>query len=140
MDASWVEVLDFLRYHFRHEDQDHQFDPTQGIYGAECVNMTPMEEHFIFGTGWRKWNDPQNQATKFIRGRIQNNPVKDWENGELELPPVPGIEDMPDNDDEIEANDGLETGDNPTHGEPQTGDGPATNYEPQTGDDIAWYW
>lgn len=80
MDASWAEVLDFLKGRVSHDSRVG--DGNGSIAGAECHAMDGDEFSLIFSPGMRPFS--MSRATKFIQGWIETNPVIDWENGDLE--------------------------------------------------------
>lgn len=80
MDASWSEVLDFLRGRVSCKASLGQ---AHLIAGAECEDMTAGVKGMIFTPGFRAFTE--SQANRFIRGSTSTNPVRDCENGELEM-------------------------------------------------------
>lgn len=81
MDASWAEVLDFLKG--RLSPGSFLGDVNGSIAGAECDGMDGVQIDFLFGEE-RPFSP--SRATKFIRGWTDTNPVRDWVNGDLMMP------------------------------------------------------
>ncbi|KAL1851039.1 hypothetical protein Daus18300_012710 [Diaporthe australafricana] len=104
MDASWVEVLDFLRGHGSCAGITLG-DVNGSIAGAECEHMTREEVDFIFSRSVSKghWRS-MGRATEYVQGWTTQNPIVDWENGELEMP-QPIAEDEEDQETESVTDD-----------------------------------
>ncbi|KAI1075443.1 hypothetical protein F5B20DRAFT_559734 [Whalleya microplaca] len=82
MSGSWADVLDFLRE--RNTVEQELGDVNDSIYGQEYDRMTMIERRYIFKQD-RSHMLPS-IATRYIRGWIPRNPVRDWENGDLDIP------------------------------------------------------
>lgn len=100
MDGSWAEVLDFLRG-CEQRTMITLGDRAVSIAGAECESMSFTELLFIFRENFsrrRLWSE--SRALSYIRGWTTQNPVTDWENGELST-----TEDEEMDDEEIESDE-----------------------------------
>lgn len=85
IEGSWVEVLDVLR-DCGLRAAKRLGDVNISIQGAECDVMSYEEKIFIFE------EDTSNRhlhlgsrATRYIMGWTKQNPVTDWENGDLDM-------------------------------------------------------
>lgn len=89
MSGSWAQVLDFLKQ--QKFNSIEVGDVNQSIYGQECDEMTTEERKAIFYEDRLKsrWNTGS-LATQYVRRWRESNPVKDWENGTLEIPEPEG--------------------------------------------------
>lgn len=86
LDGTWAEVLDFLR-----ECEQRAANVTRlgnsdsdSIAGAECKSMSRADLCYIFmeDTSRRRlWSE--SRAMSYIRGWTKQNPLTDWENGDL---------------------------------------------------------
>jgi hypothetical protein len=84
MSGCWAEVLDFLKGHKL--ESTEVGDVNGSIYGQECDEMTDEERKTIFHDNNRfRWN-PGSLATQYVQGWRRLNPVKEWEEGMLEIP------------------------------------------------------
>lgn len=84
MDGSWAEILDLLRGCEQHTMVTIGDGAESSIAGAECESMSIGERCSIFSEDFserRLW--PESSATSYIRGWITQNPVTDWEDGDL---------------------------------------------------------
>lgn len=98
MDASWVSVLDFLR-ESRVSSRAHigGTGSIRSIAGAELERMSDEETLFIFGDELERMIAKKalfiagddfrtyqaSQASRFIRGSVEKNPMREWVNGDL---------------------------------------------------------
>lgn len=106
MDGSWAEILDFLRGCEQHTMVTIGDGAESSIHGAECESMSIEERCSIFSEDFSKrrlW--PESRATSYIRGWITQNPVTDWDNGDLHT-----TEDERMGDDEMGDEEALEYG------------------------------
>lgn len=105
MDGSWAEVLDFLRG-CEQRTMITLGDGDVSIAGAECESMSITELCFIFGENFsrrRLWSE--SRALSYIRGWTTQNPVTDWENGELSTTEDEGVGDEEMDDEGIESDE-----------------------------------
>lgn len=88
MSGSWAGVLDFLKGTTL--KQIEVGDVNGSIYGQEHEEMSAGERKVVFEGDYRvQWN-VGSLATQYVRGWRESNPVREWENGTLQMPEPQG--------------------------------------------------
>ncbi|KAI0555549.1 hypothetical protein F4679DRAFT_524331 [Xylaria curta] len=82
MSGSWADVLDLLRERNAPCQQLGDGNANGGIYGQECNRMSDILRQSVFRQNYLL----ESKATRYIRGELPSNPVRDWDMGDLYAP------------------------------------------------------
>lgn len=89
VNGSWAAALDILKaevWNGRLSFHSKIGTVNGSTEGAESENMTDQERKFIFGRNYSHNYPRESRATRYVRGYSCSNPIRDWENGDLEVP------------------------------------------------------